>query len=468
VLAITIGSPGEARAATALEPCHGSSGVLCGTVHATLDRRLELPGTVSLHVEELPAAGQQRGVLFLLAGGPGQAATHVFDLADYGDHWRSLFPGYTLVTFDPRGTGDSGALRCQSLEDPDLDFVEAMAKCADAVGPAVTAYATRDHAEDVEAVRSALGAGKIALFGTSYGAKLALAYALAHPKDVERVLLDSALAPQQPDAFARSMLRPLPRALRSLCTGGFCKATQSLPAELAALANALQRKPLRKGPIYVDGQRLLSLAFDADVNAGVRAQLATIVAEARRGRPGLLLRLASPRGRVPPDPTFSLPLYIATTCGDPTFPWWPETSLSDREQAYEAAVGALPPGSTGPFGRWAAQMGIARYCSFWPPSGPGAPLASGPLPDVPALVLSGGYDMRTPTESARAIARLLPRGRLTLVPGIGHGVLVSDISGCAERAVRSWLGDAKPASCPTVRPVVAPVGRLTPLPIDPT
>jgi pimeloyl-ACP methyl ester carboxylesterase len=460
LLAITIGSPGDARAAAALEPCHGSSGVLCGTVRVDLDRRLRVPGSVLLHVEELPAAGQ-RGVLFLLAGGPGQAATRLFDLAGSGDRWRSLFPGYTLVTFDPRGTGESGVLRCQSLEDPNLDFVQAMARCADAIGPAVTAYATRDHAEDVEAVRSALGAGKIALFGASYGAKLALAYALAHPKNVERVLLDSVLAPQEPDQFARSMLRSMPRGLRSLCTGGFCReADPKLVADFPALANALQAKPLRKGPTYVDGQRLLSLAVDADVNGGVRAQLPTAVAEARHGRPGLLLRLASPRGRVPPDPTFSLPLYIATTCGDPAFPWRPETPLPERQQAYDAAVAALPSGTTGPFGRWAARMGIADYCSYWPPSGPGVPLAPGPLPDVPALVLSGGYDMRTPADSARAIARLFPHARLLLVPGIGHGVLASDFTGCAERAVHAWLGGARPASCPAVRPVLAPVGSL--------
>jgi pimeloyl-ACP methyl ester carboxylesterase len=461
LVAIALGSAGEASAARTLERCHGSSGVLCGTVRVDLDRRLQLPGTVSLHVEELPAAGAQRGVLFLLAGGPGQAATRFFDLAGSGDRWRSLFPGYTLVTFDPRGTGDSGALRCQSLEDPDLDFVQAMARCAGAIGPAVTAYATRDHGEDIEAVRSALGAGKIALFGASYGAKLALAYALAHPKNVERVLLDSALAPQEPDEFATSILRWLPRGLRSLCAGGFChEADPKLAADLAALANALQAKPLRKGPTYVDGQRLLSLAIDADVNGGVRAQLPTAVAETRHGRPGMLLRLASPRGRVPPDPTFSLPLYIATTCGDPAFPWRPDTPLAERQRAYDAAVAALRSGMTGPFGRWAARMGIADYCSYWPPSGQGVPLAPGPLPDVPALVLSGAYDMRTPTESAGAIARLFPHARLLRVPGIGHGVLASDFTGCAERAVRSWLAGAWPASCPAVRPVLAPVGSM--------
>jgi pimeloyl-ACP methyl ester carboxylesterase len=414
-------------------------------------------------VEQLPAAGRPEGVVFLLAGGPGQAATRVFDLAANKERFRSLFPGYTLVTFDLRGTGESGVLRCESFE-TEGDFGRAMASCAESLGPSVSFYTTQDHAEDVEAVRDALGMGKVALWGSSYGAKLALAYAFAHPEGVERLLLDSPLALDAPDPYGRPTLRSLPRALRSLCAGGFCRgATRSLPAELAALANALQRKPLRRGRVFVNGETLLSLSLGADANGGLRAQLPAAVAEARRGRPDLLVRLNTPGGRVRPDPTFSFPLYVATTCGDGSFPWRPETPLADRERAYEAAVAALSTGSTGPFGRWAAGIGTARFCSLWPPSGAGRPLARRLLPDVPALVLSGGFDMRTPTESARGVARLFRRSSLLVVPALGHGVLASDPSGCASKAVVAWLRGSRPTRCSPVRPVLAGVGRLGPL-----
>ena len=463
LLAGTLGKPAAARAAATFAPCPGSSVVLCGTVSVALDRQGRLPGTISLHVEQLPATGSPRGVLFLLAGGPGQAGTRVFDLVAHGADLRSVVPGYTLVTFDPRGTGQSGVLSCPSF-DADLEFADAMARCANALGPAASLYTTREHAEDVEAVRAALGVRKIALWGVSYGAKLAVAYARAHPEGVERLLLDSPLPAGGPDPFARPTLQSLPRALRSLCSGGFCRgATPNLSAELASLANLLEVKPLQKGSVFVDGDSVLSLAVDADANGGVRAQLPIAVAEARRGRPGLLIRLRSPRGSVPPDPTFSFPLYVATTCGDGSFPWQSGTPLADRERAYGAAVAALPPGATGPFGRWAAGRGIARFCSFWPPSGPGRQPGRGPGPDVPVLVLSGGFDMRTPTESARAVGRLFRRARVLVVPGVGHDVLVSDSSGCAARAVLTWLGGAKPASCRRVRPVLAAVGRLAPL-----
>src|SRR5207245_2813147 len=74
-------------------------------------------------------------------------------------------------------------------------------------GPGRRFYATRDHAEDLESVRVALGAGRIGLFGVSYGTKLALAYALAHPDAVERIVLDSVVAPAYPDPFERNVLR---------------------------------------------------------------------------------------------------------------------------------------------------------------------------------------------------------------------------------------------------------------------
>src|SRR5207248_2812155 len=109
-LAAALVAPGFARAVTPFLPCHGSSGVRCATVTAPLDYSGAMPGSVPLAVEELPARGHGRGVMFMVAGGPGQASGKVFDLARDGELWRFLFPGYTLVAYDDRGTGGSGPL----------------------------------------------------------------------------------------------------------------------------------------------------------------------------------------------------------------------------------------------------------------------------------------------------------------------------------------------------------------------
>jgi len=79
-LCAALGAPNAAPAArTLFAPC-GANGLQCATVNVPLDRSGATPGTVSLHVEELPAPGIPRGVLFLIAGGPGQASAGAFTL----------------------------------------------------------------------------------------------------------------------------------------------------------------------------------------------------------------------------------------------------------------------------------------------------------------------------------------------------------------------------------------------------
>ena len=50
---------------------------------------------------------------------------------------------------------------------------------------------------------------KLTLFGISYGTKLALAYARAHPDHVERLALDSVLEPDDADVFGREPYRAM-------------------------------------------------------------------------------------------------------------------------------------------------------------------------------------------------------------------------------------------------------------------
>src|SRR5947207_14800422 len=114
-LCAALGAPNAAPAArTLFAPC-GANGLECSTVNVPLDRSGATPGTVALHVEELPAPGTPRGVLFIIAGGPGQGSAGTFQLGATGADFRSQFPGYTLVAFDNRGTGRSGVLRCPEL-----------------------------------------------------------------------------------------------------------------------------------------------------------------------------------------------------------------------------------------------------------------------------------------------------------------------------------------------------------------
>jgi pimeloyl-ACP methyl ester carboxylesterase len=479
-LCAALGAPhAAAPAARALfVPC-GANGLECATVGVPLDQSGATPGTVSLHVEELPAPGTPRGVLFLIAGGPGQASSGAFALGANALDFRSQYPGYTLIAFDPRGTGRSGLLRCPVLQA--YPFAEVMreqalvAKCATEIGPSRAFYSTRDHVDDIDAVRRALGVDKIALSGTSYGTQLSVAYALTYPSHVERLILDSVADPSGRDPFARDDLQQMPKGLTSLCSGGLCKAaTSNFVGEVVKLANRMAAHPVtgkvaKPGggtrTVRATGFDFLSGAvLDSDLNAGLAAELPAAVHAALQGRARALLRLVQldRESALTPAADLSMGLFAATVCDDGPFPWDPETPLAQRPGLLAAARRALPPGSTGPFGIWATDLGPAPFCLLWPPQARRPGIGAGPLPNVPVLVFAGERDLRTPAANAAAIAARFPQGRLVTVPGVGHSVLGADFTRCSQNAVAIWLsGGMPPSRCPRSPMLVNPIGAFT-------
>ncbi|MGZ4385362.1 MAG: alpha/beta fold hydrolase [Gaiellaceae bacterium] len=470
-------APSLARGAVSFSACRANSPVLCGAVPAPLDFSGATPGTINLHVEELPAQGMPKGVLFLIAGGPGQGSAQVFDLIDSGSTFQSMFPGYTLVAYDDRGTGQSGPLSCPGINGLFAASIEQgisiVSSCGATIGSSRVFYSTRDHADDIEVIRQALGVDKVALWGTSYGTKLAVAYALAFPTHVERLLLDSVLPPSGPDPFGVDTIKAMPGGVDDLCFGGVCKTvTKDAFADVATLANKLAAKPLTgkvrlnpgKAPvsIRIDGNNLLSnVVLDSDLVPGIGTELPAALKAALDGQPQLLLRLYAldtVSAGVADSGGFDTALYVATSCDDGPFPWNAATPLAERQAAIDSALGALPAGSLGPFGNWAIGLGNAQMCRDWPAPG-NTPLAAGPLPNVPVLVLSGGRDMRTPTAGGQAVASLFPQGHVLVLPGWGHSVLGN--SSCVDNAVTAWLqGATPPAACPRVPPIVQPLGRM--------
>jgi pimeloyl-ACP methyl ester carboxylesterase len=462
---------------TASASCGKTKGLVCSEVDVPLDRTGAVAGTIPLHVEVLPSQGVQRGVMFLVAGGPGQGSARTFDLGSSYNaaFFRFLFPGYTLVAYDDRGTGSSGLLRCSGAEaavsaDQAAQFV---ADCATALGPQRDFYGTADHADDLEAVRQSLGVDRIAIWGVSYGTKLALAYALAHPDHVERLLLDSVVPPESSDPFGAGVLQAMPATLAAYCNGGACRtATADFAGDVVAVANQLAAQPLRGRVrqangrtvvVELDALNFLGMVVGADLSPGLAAELPAAVQAARAGDPQPLLRLAllETLGGTEPAADLSVALYLATVCRDGPFPWQSDTALSDRPALAQAALAALPTGSFGPFGTWASGLSNVDTCVTWPSPSGGDTLGAGPLPDVPVLALSGGLDLRTPTAGAAAVVALFPHGQLLVVPGVGHSVLTSSLSGCPQNAVHSWmLGGTPPKTCAAAKPYVTPVAAF--------
>ena len=462
--------------------CSRGSEFRCAHVAVPLDRTGGVPGTVNLLVERRPATrGPARGTVLALAGGPGQAAAKLD-----GDFAAVLGPALRrrdLVVFDQRGTGGSGLLRCPALEGLDTrpeaspeEFAAAGAACAASLGPAATHYTTADSVEDIEAIRQALGVPRLTLFGVSYGTKVAEAYAKRYPAQVDGLILDSVVLPTAGDPLSESTLAALPRVLGALCAGGACARIGADPmADLRALSRRFDvgarlgsafdgRGRRRRLPL--DAAALVQIAVSGDFDPVLRADLPGAVRAALHGdREPLaraLLRAASVEAAKPQD--VSDAAFAAATCEEDQQLWDRTTPISDRLAAARAAVARLPDAAVDPFGRMAELQANTGLCLRWP-TGPVAPaLSSTPLPDVPALVLSGRDDLRTPLEDARTLAAQLPHARLLTVPNVGHAVLFNDLSGCAARAVAAFLAASTSPACSRgprpLDPLEAPPVRL--------
>src|SRR3954469_2428771 len=238
VAALVAAAP--ANAALTFKRC-GRSGVACARMSVPLDRGGSVPGRVSLFVERIRArrrGGATQPPLVVLAGGPGQSATDAFGF----DGLRVLYPAYwkrDVIIFDQRGTGRSGLLRCRRLERANLfDAGPPAGECARKLGARRTFYTTRDTDDDIDALRQALGAERIALWGTSYGTKVALSYARRYPDRVERLVLDSVAPLDGPDPYYRDSTSAVPRVLRSVC-GHVCGWTADPVADLHRLVERI-------------------------------------------------------------------------------------------------------------------------------------------------------------------------------------------------------------------------------------
>jgi proline iminopeptidase len=152
------------------------------------EQRLPVGGGHVLHVEQ---CGHPEGFPALfLHGGPG---SHTRPL-----HRRFFDPGfYRIVLFDQRGCGRSTP----------LGYTEH--------------NTTRHLVEDIEALRSRLGVERLMLFGGSWGATLAMAYAAAHPQRVAAMVLRGVFlgTRREVDWYLGGLGELVPQAWQALARG---------------------------------------------------------------------------------------------------------------------------------------------------------------------------------------------------------------------------------------------------------
>jgi pimeloyl-ACP methyl ester carboxylesterase len=459
-------SAAPAASAVVFTPCADSAGFTCATVPVPLDRTHGLAGTISLSVErKMAGAVPSRDAVVALAGGPGQAA---LPLAPFiATAIAPALSSRDLLVFDQRGTGKSDPLSCHALtnataSEENNSASELVERCALELGPARADFTTSESVADIEALRVAGGYEKLVLYGTSYGTKVALDYAERYPQNVEALVLDSTETPTGPEAFHVSTFKAMTPALRELCSHRACDGVTSNPvADLRRLDIRLTTHPLtgvaydqqgRAVKLSLTRGNIYQLLLGGDLNPALRAEMPAAVHDALANDPAPLLRLAVLSGVAPSggeeSSEIDLTLFVDTSCEETPFPWKRTAPEATRIVEAETALNALPGSDFYPFDPEAGLLDqTIPLCLSWPDAAP-APPPEAALPNVPTLILSGGQDLRTPTENARNVAKLIPDAQVLTVPYTGHSVIGADFTDCAKSALETFFANAHVVPCP--------------------
>lgn len=385
----------------------------------------------------LPALGKPtHEPLLLLQGGPGVAGTL---MAPGFARRQVLREGRDLVFIDQRGTGGSGLLTCASLGR--FNFLGALfpkdhiAACRRSVERRadVTQYANAASAEDLEAVRKALGVESWSIIGYSFGTRLAQVYARRYPRRVKAIILDGVVPfdAQLTADFAGSMERSLNYVVGRCERDPECnRLYPGTRRSIAAIAQQLERAPVQVRVTDSTG-RILSGPFTRwDFAYAVRGMLygqlaAAIPAwvhEAERTKNfNNFAWMYWQRTRWVGDST-SVPLHLGVYCSE-------DLPFTDSVEAVRRANGTL----IGP--RYYQEYRAA--CAAWPVPPTSLAMREPWVSDIPALLFSGERDPVTPPEYGERVVKGLARARHVVIRGGGH----ADAGWCKSQLIVEFLND---------------------------
>jgi pimeloyl-ACP methyl ester carboxylesterase len=387
--------------------CKAIANATCATLQVPLDHSGKAAGTLDLRVAMSGPEGAP--VLVVLSGGPGQPGLPFLD--PMRRHLGAAARKYRLVVIDQRGTGGT-ALRCPALQremgasDIAAPTAHAVRDCAKRIGEDRRFYATTDTVADLDMLRQALGAGKLALDGISYGTYVAERYALAHPDRVSKLVLDSVVP-----HLGLSLLSDVP-----------------MRATARVLGDAATRDLHKVVAREHDGVQILDMLTGLSIGKPHLDAAAGALHKAAAGDMTPLNRLAAAVHRAEvayKAENLSQGLHAATLCADTSLPW-----NDDKENLFERRLdlhAAAVDNPTFPYDvETATHNGIALQCLYWPPTAV-TPKLPASLPNVPTLMLAGTKDLSTPLEWASVEHLHAPGpGKLLEVPGAGHSVQSQD------------------------------------------
>jgi pimeloyl-ACP methyl ester carboxylesterase len=443
-----LGAPAPAAAVLTLTPCElehplhlSVVAAMCGVLSVAENPDEPAGRRIGLQVAKVPAVSRagSADALFVLAGGPGQAAGAFY--ASLAGAFGRIHRDRDIVLVDQRGTGKSNPLECPEEADwreaaSPAQVTASAQRCLEGLRTHARAafYTTSVAVRDLEAVRAALGYARIDLYGVSYGTRVAQQYLRRYPQHVRAVILDGVVPPEL--AIGPQVALDAESALHRILTrcvsekgcrerfGDPSRDYEALRVKLAQHAVAVTLPDpaageprlvefghdefatvLRLGAYSADYAALLPLLLHT---AATKADFAPLAAQ-------FLLLTRSYE-------TLATGMHNSVVCTEDV-PFWENRAL-DRAASAATFMGA------------AAIDALIALCRVWPHGPIDADLHQPLHASAPALLLSGGDDPVTPPAYARQAARGFSQVLQLELPGFGHGQLTAP---CMDRVLAQFL-----------------------------
>lgn len=442
-------------------PCDdGAVGFDCTYVTVPLDWENPGDGEIELSVVRHQASGTPIGSLLTNPGGPGGSGRDfILSSLDYAVG-ADLIDNYDVIGFDPRGVGDSTAVKCfdagnmdkylydipvaprgtdeweAELTEADRAFAEACEAGSGGILPFIT---TVNSARDMDLIRAVLGDEQLNYLGYSYGTFLGATYANLYPEKAGRLVLDGAIDPavsglEVGTTQALGFESALRAYMQDCLDSGECPFNGTVDeamADLGALLASVDRTPLKNGDGRMLGADSLMTAIIVTLYSQDNWGILTDGLEGTlQGDPDIAFYLADAYN-AREDGVYvdnSSEAFTAYNCMD--YP------VEDDQAAEDASTAKIESGAPTVAPYWSGP----DTCAVWPyePTGTRGEIhaeGAGPI-----LVVGTTNDPATPYEWSVSLADQLEEGVLITRVGEGHtGYNKGNV--CVDEAVEAFFLD---------------------------
>jgi pimeloyl-ACP methyl ester carboxylesterase len=455
---IAVASPSTLPTPGAITWTSCGAGLQCGVLQVPLDYAHPTARQIGLHLIRKIATdpANRIGSLLLNFGGPGESG--IDTMPGFVPVFKTLNQHFDLVSWDPRGVGQSSPVQCVDgptedaylaldsvLDDPqekqaaiqsDKDFAVA---CEQRNGDILPFMDTVSSARDLDEMRAALGDSKLTYLGFSYGTFLGQTYAKLFPSRIRALSLDAVVDPSVPPndsnlgqvvGFEQNLQAFLADCrARSTCVYG---RSGDPGAKIGAMMTRLDTTPLPVGSRMLTRALALTgvlqlLYYDQTTWPYLDQALSAV--DRSDGR--YLLYWADFYTHRNTDGTYGNLFngaFAATYCLD-----WP---VPLDVAAYDQLGPAFSKASTlfGPANQYSNLQ-----CAYWPvkPTRTTGPIVVSGAP--PILLVGGTNDPATPYAEAQSVNRQIVGSVLVTREGVGHGSY--DSSPCSAAAENAYLID---------------------------